>query len=276
MGYLMLFEHIGLDYTLSAYASEGGNFGLFTSHETIKKLNYKIYHEAKRLGVKWLIGGECGHMWRVMHQYMDTMNGPTDFMEQPVSPFTGTVFKNTASTKMVHICEFTADLIRHDKLKLDKSRNDHWHPTFHDSCNPARALGIFEEPRYVIRNVCNKFHDMPDNTIREQTFCCAGGAGLGNDENMEMRLRGGLPRGNAVRYVQEKHGVNLLSCICAIDRATLVPLVEYWAPGVGVSGVHELVGNALVMEGEPERTKDLRGETLPGKGTTEGEEAADV
>ena len=56
--------------------------------------------------------------------------------------------------------------------------------------------------------------------------------------------------------------MNLLSCVCAIDRATLIPLVEYWAPGVGVSGVHELVGNALVMKGENERTTDLRGEPL--------------
>ena len=31
-------------------------------------------------------------------------------------------------------------------------------------------------------------------------------------------------------------------------------------PGVGVAGVHELVGNALVVEGEKERTTDLRGE----------------
>ena len=67
VGYLMLFEHIGLDYTLSSYASDGGNFGLFNSAENMKKLNWKIYHEAKRLGVKWILGGECGHMWRVMH-----------------------------------------------------------------------------------------------------------------------------------------------------------------------------------------------------------------
>ena len=108
---------IGLDYTLSAYASEGGNFGLFTSHEMIKRLNAKIYAEAKRLGVKWILGGECGHMWRVLHQYMDTMNGPADFLEVPVSPITGTRFENAASTKMVHICEFTADLIQHGKLQ---------------------------------------------------------------------------------------------------------------------------------------------------------------
>ena len=81
LGYLMLFHEIGLDYTCSTYASEGGNFGLFTSHEMTKRLNAKIYAEAKRLGVKWILGGECGHMWRVLHQYMDTMNGPADFLE---------------------------------------------------------------------------------------------------------------------------------------------------------------------------------------------------
>ncbi len=261
-GYMMLFHEIGLNYTWSTYASEGGNFGLFTSAETIKRLNAKIYAEAKRLGVKWILGGECGHMWRVLNQYMDTMNGPADFLEVPKSPITGTVFENARSTKMVHLLEFTADLIKHGKLKLDPSRNDAYRATFHDSCNPARAMGIFEEPRYVLRHVMKNFFEMPPNTIREKTFCCGGGAGLGTDENMEMRLRGGLPRGNAVEHVRDKHGVNLLTAMCAIDRATLMTVAEYWAPGVDVSGIHELVANALVMKGETERTMNLRLEPL--------------
>ncbi len=262
MGYMMLFHELGLDYTWSTYASEGGNFGLFTSHEMIKRLNAKIYAEAKRLKVKWILGGECGHMWRVMHQYMETMNGPADFLEEPVSPITGTKFENAKQTKMVHITEFTSDLIKHNKLKLDPSRNDKFRVTYHDSCNPARAAGLLEEPRYVIRNVCNNFFEMPENTIREQTYCCGGGAGLGNDENMEMRMRGGFPRANAVRHVREKHGVNRLLCMCAIDRATLSTLMEYWVPEVEVGGIHELVANALIMKGEKERTLDLRGEPL--------------
>lgn len=262
MGYMMLFHELGLDYTWSTYASEGGNFGLFTSHEMIKRLNAKIYAEAKRLKVKWILGGECGHMWRVMHQYMETMNGPADFLEEPVSPITGTKFENAKQTKMVHITEFTSDLIKHNKLKLDPSRNDKYRVTYHDSCNPARAAGLLEEPRYIIRNVCNNFFEMPENTIREQTYCCGGGAGLGNDENMEMRMRGGFPRANAVRHVRDKHGVNRLLCMCAIDRATLSTLMEYWTPEVDVGGIHELVANALIMKGEKERTLDLRGEPL--------------
>lgn len=266
LGYLMLFHEIGLDYTWSAYASEGGNFGIFHSVELAKRLNAKIYAEAKRLGVKWILGGECGHMWRVIHQYMDTFNGPADFLEEPVSPITGTKFENAKSTKMVHICEFTADLIYNQILKLDPSRNDKYKVTFHDSCNPSRSMGLIEEPRYIINNVCNYFYEMPDNTIRERTFCCGSGAGLGADENMEMRLRGGFPRANAVRYVHEEHGVNLLACICAIDKAAFPPLLQYWVPGVEVGGVHELVGNALVMKGEKERTTNLRGEPLRDKG----------
>ncbi len=272
MGYIMLFEQIGLDYTFSTYASEGGNFGLFTSSEMMKRLNAKMYAEAKRLGVKWILGGECGHMWRVIHQYMDTMNGPVDFGEVPVNPITGTRFDNAASTRMVHITEFTADLIRHNKLKMDPSRNDMYTVTYHDSCNPARAMGLFDEPRYVLNAVCNNFCEMPESTIREQTFCCGSGSGLNTEEIMDLRLRGGLPRANAVRYVHEKHGVNMLSCVCAIDRAALPPLMEYWVPEVGVCGVHELVGNALVMEGEIERTTNLRFEPL----NEEAEVEADV
>ena len=269
LGYLALFHEVGLDYTFSAYASEGGNFGLFHSREMIKRLNAKIYAEAKRLGVKWILGCECGHMWRVMHQYMDTMNGPADFLEQPVSPVTGTVFENAASTKMVHICEFTSDLIKNNKLKLDPSRNDAYRVTFHDSCNPARAMGLIEEPRYILNNVCNNFFEMPESTIREQTFCCGSGSGVGTDEFMEMRMRGGFPRANAVNYVKEKHDVNLLSCICAIDKAVLPTLMDYWVPGMDVAGVHELVGNALVMTGEKPREMNLRSEPLHEEGESD-------
>ncbi|MGB5687484.1 MAG: (Fe-S)-binding protein [Candidatus Electrothrix sp.] len=260
MGYLLLFEAIGLDYTWSTYASEGGNFGLFTSNEMMKKLNGKMYAEAERLGVKWILGGECGHMWRVIHQYMDTMNGPADFLEVPKSPATGTVFENAASTKMVHISEFTADLIKHGKIKLDKSRNAHVKATFHDSCNPARAMGMLEEPRYILDNVLDSWHEMPAETIREKTFCCGSGTALNTDEIMELRMRSGLPRANAVKHVYDQHAINTLACICAIDRATLSTLMSYWVPEVEVAGVSELVGNALVIEGEnrQELTEGLR------------------
>ena len=75
---------------------------------------------------------------------------------------------------------------------------------------------------------------------------------------------GGLPRANAVKHVHENYGVNMLACVCAIDRAALPPLMEYWVPEVDVTGVTELVANALILPGEHKRTTDLRAEPLPG------------
>ena len=83
---------------------------------------------------------------------------------------------------------------------------------------------------------------------------------------------GGLPRANAVKFVHERHGVNMLATICAVDRAALPPpLMEYWVPEVDVTGVHELVANALILPGEKERETDLRMEPLPGMEEDDGE-----
>jgi hypothetical protein len=81
---------------------------------------------------------------------------------------------------------------------------------------------------------------------------------------MELRMKGGYPRANAVKYVADHYGVNMLGNVCAIDRASLKALMDYWVPSVGVCGLHELVANALIMTGEKERTTNLRGEPLPG------------
>jgi hypothetical protein len=60
--------------------------------------------------------------------------------------------------------------------------------------------------------------------------------------------------------------VNRLACMCAIDRATLNTVCDYWAPGVLVTGIHEMVANALVFKDEKKRDKDLRDEPMaPGR-----------
>jgi hypothetical protein len=81
---------------------------------------------------------------------------------------------------------------------------------------------------------------------------------------MELRMAGGFPRANAVKHVHEQFGVNMLACVCAIDRAALPASMAYWVPEVDVTGLHELVANALIMPGEKDRETDLRGEPLPG------------
>ena len=270
MGYMMLFHEIGLDYTFSTYASEGGNFGLFTSSEMIKRLNAKIYAEAKRLGVKWILGGECGHMWRVIHQYMDTMNGPADFLEEPVSPITGTRFENARSTKMVHIAEFTADLIRNGKLKLDPVPERRLPGHLSRLLQPrpgdgtVRRAPVHHQPRLQPFLRDGRRHDPGEDPLLRQR-----GGARKRREHGDADARAGCPGPWPSKRCREKHGVNRLACMCAIDRATLTALMDYWVPGVSVTGVHELLANALVMKGEKERTTDLRGEPLGGKAVDE-------
>ena len=85
-------------------------------------------------------------------------------------------------------------------------------------------------------------------------------------------MLGGLPRANAVKYVAEKYGVNHLGCVCALDRATLPTLMQYWVPEVDVTGITEMVGNALIFDDEIERTTDLRDRDLVGFGEEAAEE----
>lgn len=241
IGWAKMFHQIGLNYTLSTFASEGGEFGIFFSYKDTKKIAQRIANEAKRLGAKLLVGGECGHQWRVWNNFLDTMCGPLDFLDTK-SPITGTDF----GTPLVHICEFTADLIKHGKLKLDPSRNDQYKVTFADSCNPARAMGLIEEPRYILKNVCNNYVEMNPKASRENCYCCGSGGGLLTDEIIDLRKKGALPRAMAIKET----GADYVALICAICKAAHPPLLEHYKITAAVGGVHELVGNALVLEGE--------------------------
>ena len=170
---------------------------------------------------------------------------------------------------MVHISEFTADLIQNDKLKLDPQRNDHLKLTFHDSCNTARGMGILEEPRYIIKNVLpSNFFEMPDNTIREKTFCCgSGSSGSTPTRTWSSGCRAASPGPTRSSSSHEKYGVNQLGCICAIDRATLPTLMEYWVPGGGGHRHHRTGGQRPdIRRTRLERTTDLRDRDLVGFG----------
>ncbi|MBA1330429.1 hypothetical protein QQ73_04360, partial [Candidatus Endoriftia persephone str. Guaymas] len=67
--------------------------------------------------------------------------------------------------------------------------------------------GQFEIPRNVIKAVCNNYYDMEWDTIHERTYCCGGGGGLLTDDLMEIRVKGALPRMNALRNVMDEKGV---------------------------------------------------------------------
>ena len=243
MGYAKVFHEAGISWTLSSHASEAANFGMFIgSYENMRKVSLRIREAALDLGVKRIIFGECGHAWRVAYSFLNTLAGPFDFLD-PKYPVPQ------------HIMEFTYDLIQRNALTLDKSANDDMVLTFHDSCNVARATrmgpkpgGQFVYPREVIKASCNHFFDMPQDTIHEATYCCGGGGGLLTDDLMELRVKGALPRMEALKHVVENHGVTHMAAICAICKSQFAKVLPYYGFSMdSIVSVHQLVSNAIVL-----------------------------
>jgi Fe-S oxidoreductase len=243
MGYAKVFHEAGISWTLSSHASEAANFGMFIgSYENMRKVSMRIREAALDLGVKRIVFGECGHAWRVAYSFLNTLAGPFDFLD-PKYPVPQ------------HIMEFTYDLIQRDAITLDKSANDDMVLTYHDSCNVARASrmgpmpgGQFILPREVIKASCNHFYDMPQDTIHDATYCCGGGGGLLTDDLMELRVKGALPRMEALKHVVEEHGVTHMAAICAICKSQFAKVMPYYGFQMdSIVSVHQLVSNAIVL-----------------------------
>ncbi len=246
MGYAKVFHELGLDWTLSSYASEGANFGMFIgSYENMRKISLRVRKAAIDLGVKRIVFGECGHAWRVAYSFLNTLAGPFDFLDQnyPIPQ---------------HVLEITEPALAAGKLNIDKSLNDDMTLTFHDSCNIARGSrmgdkpgGQFEIPRNVIKAVCNNFVDMPADTIHDATYCCGGGGGILTDDLMEVRVKGAQPRMEALKYVTDHHGVTHMAAICAICKSQFTKVIPYYGFTMDqIVSVHQLVSNALILTGQ--------------------------
>jgi Fe-S oxidoreductase len=248
VGYAKVFHQAGISWTMSSHASEAANFGMFIgSYENMRRVSLRVREAALDLGVKRIVFGECGHAWRVAYSFLNTLAGPFDFLD-PRYPVPQ------------HICEFTYSLMKERKLRFDKSKNDHMRLTFHDSCNVARASrmgdepgGQFRIPRAIIRATCNHFYDMPPDTIHDATYCCGGGGGLLTDDLIELRVKGAQPRMEALKTVVDDHGVTNVAAICAICKSQFTKVLPYYGYGMDmIVSVHQLVSNAIVLDGQRE------------------------
>ena len=252
IGYAKVFHEAGISWTMSSYASEAANFGMFIgSYENMRKLALRIRKAAIDLGVKRIVFGECGHAWRVAYSFLNTLAGPFDFLD-PNYPVPQ------------HICEVTHGLIKEGKIKLDKSENDHMVLTYHDSCNVARASrmgdtpgGQFTIPRDIIKASCNHYYDMPGYSIKEGTYCCGGGGGLLTDDLIELRVKGAMPRMQALKHVTENNGVTHMAAICAICKSQFSKVFPYYDFRMDqIVSIHQLVSNAIVLTGQNDGESD--------------------
>jgi Fe-S oxidoreductase len=258
IGYGKVFHAAGISWTLSSKASEAGNFGMFIgNYDQLRQIALRIREAALELGVKRIVVGECGHAWRVAYSFWNTLigvgAGGNDPFAIELQKQLDPNFKQPS-----HICEVTWDLIQQGRLKFDKSLNDNRTITFHDSCNVARgsrmgdyAGGQFDIPRNIIKAVANNYHEMSPETTREVTFCCGGGGGILTDDLLEIRIKGALPRMDALKQVVDGQNVNFMATICAICKAQFSKVLPYYGFNMRmVGGVHQLVSSAIRLGDE--------------------------
>ena len=78
--------------------------------------------------------------------------------------------------KVEHISQTIAKNIK--KLKPRERKREKI--TFHDPCHLGRQMGVYEEPRKVIKNLGYEISEMELNRL--ESFCCGGGGGVKSNE----------------------------------------------------------------------------------------------
>ena len=68
------------------------------------------------------------------------------------------------------------------------------------------------------------------------------------DDLMEIRVKGAMPRMEALKHVVDEHGVTHLAAICAICKSQFSKVLPYYGFQMdSIVSVHQLVSNAIVL-----------------------------
>jgi len=231
----ILFHEAGTNWTLSMF--EASNYGVFLADAArAKRITERIVREAERLGVREVVVTDCGHAYTTLRWEAPNWFG---------KPF---------PFRVRSLIELIAGWITDGTITVDPSRNPE-PVTYHDSCNLGRNSGLIEEPRIILRAVCEDFREMTPNG--EHNYCCGGGAGLvALPEYAEVRLQAGRPKAQQIRET----GAQVVAASCDNCRIQLGDVSEHYDLGTRVVGLTELAVRALVMKGREKQHVALAAE----------------
>jgi len=229
----MIFYQAGADWTMPSEGWDMTNFGLFSGDDDLGgSVARKLFEKVSELKGKKLVISECGHGYRSTRcEGQNWAQMDIDFdMESSV-------------TTMLRF-------IREGRIKVDKSKNT-IPVTFHDSCNNARSCGLTEEPRELLRLVCENFVEMTPN--RAENYCCTGGGGaMSMSEYTPRRLKSGKIKADQLKATGAK--IVVTSCHNCVDG--LADVIRHYELGMDVTQLVNLVAKALVIE-KPAAVKEV-------------------
>ena len=236
--FAVILEAAGVSWTLSSEALgyDSVNYGLFYDDFMLSKILIKHAMAAKKLGVKKIVFGECGHAHKAMTIIADrVLTGDLNIPRESALPF-------------------LRDIVMSDKLKLDPSRND-FPVTLHDPCNMVRLMGIVEPQREILRKICPQFREMHPHGVNN--YCCGGGSGFAihsghNFEHWRAKVSGRKKMEQVLNAFQDCIGPETKKYLCAPCsncKGQMRDLIAYYdlfeKNNLLYGGLVELIVNAM-------------------------------
>ncbi|MBW1806800.1 MAG: (Fe-S)-binding protein [Deltaproteobacteria bacterium] len=237
--FAILFEIAGLSWTISSdlVGYDSVNYGLFYDDIQYARVTLKHAEVAKKLGVKKVVMGECGHAHKAFMATGDRM-----WVAESNIP------RESALTLM-------EDLVCNEKVMVDPSRND-FPVTLHDPCNVVRSMGIVQPQRNVLKKICPQFREMHPHGVNN--YCCGGGSGFAimqsnNFPDWRMRIAGRKKFEQIINAFQDSidPSINKYVCApCSNCKGQIRDLLTYYKAWerarIMYGGLVELVVNAMV------------------------------
>ncbi|MDR2492412.1 MAG: (Fe-S)-binding protein [Coriobacteriales bacterium] len=243
--FAILFDEAGVDWTLSSdmLGYDGVNYGVWYDDAQARKIALGQFAAARKLGVRRIVVGECGHAHKASAVSADRMA----FAEDKVP---------------VESCiPVLADLMQSGRLKFDPSKND-FPVTLHDPCNIVRQMGIVEPQRTILRAICPQFREMATPGV--DNYCCGGGSGFAlmnsyNFSDFRNKVSARMKFTQIINaFADEFENPDIIKCVCAPCsncKGTIRGVFEFFEAtaqyNVHYSGLVELMVNALASMSRP-------------------------
>ena len=244
IAFSILCDAAGISWTLSSEIGgyDGVNYGLFYDDIQLAKIARRHIEIARKLGVKKIVLGECGHEHKAMLAVADRL-----FSEGPDIP------RESAITFLDH-------LVFSGKIEFNPKKND-FPVTLHDPCNVVRNLGIVEPQRRILRYLCPQFREMTPHGI--DNYCCGGGGGLSvmsdvNFTDWKVHVAGRMKFRQVLEAFSDQPGPEVKKYLCAPChncKLQFRDIFEYYRvkerSGIIVGGLVELIVNAMTSLKKP-------------------------
>lgn len=242
--FAIIFEAAGISWTLSSELAgyEATNYGVWYDDVQLARIVLKQCEVARRLKVKKIVVGECGHAHKALIVIADR------------------VLTDEANFPRESFLPLLEDLVCNGKLELDPKKND-FPVTLHDPCNMVRLMGIIEPQRRILRQICPQFWEMEPHGV--DNYCCGGGSGFAimspmNFPDWRGSVSGRMKLKQILEVFQDVISPEIKKYMCAPCsncKGQLRDLFNYynvWEKcGILYGGLVELVVNAMVDIKEP-------------------------